>query len=154
MEERFWHRFFEIGIVIKGIDGILEFIGGILLLIVSPATINSVAMFFLQGELSEDPKDILANIFLHTAQGVVQMQKFASIILITHGIVKLFLVAGLIRNKLWAYPTSIVIFSGFGLYQIYQLTISYSLFLWVITIIDVIVIGLIIHEYRYMRRRS
>ena len=33
---------FEVGIILKGLDGMLEVIGGLLLLVVSPATIDRV----------------------------------------------------------------------------------------------------------------
>ena len=36
-------RTFEIGIILKGLDGVLETIGGILLLAVSPSQINAIA---------------------------------------------------------------------------------------------------------------
>ncbi|MHB8174923.1 MAG: DUF2127 domain-containing protein, partial [Nitrospirota bacterium] len=71
-----------------------------------------------------------------------------------HGAVKLFLAAGLVRNKLWAYPASIAIFSGFALYQFYQLSLGYSLFLWIVTIVDILVVGLIVHEYRYVKKHA
>jgi uncharacterized membrane protein len=48
-------RTFEIGIILKGLDGILEVIGGALLLGVSPDTINRVVVGLAQHELSEDP---------------------------------------------------------------------------------------------------
>lgn len=35
-------RSFEVGIILKGLDGALESIGGILLLLVSPAQINHI----------------------------------------------------------------------------------------------------------------
>ncbi len=154
MKEKTWRDLFDLGVVIKGIDGTLELIGGIALFFVSPSTINAIALFFIRGELSEDPKDLLANLFLHATQSVIQMQTFASILLIVHGAVKLFLVAALLRNKLWAYPASIAVFSGFVLYQFYQLSLANSLFLWVVTIVDILVIGLIAHEYRYVRRHG
>ena len=152
--ERSWHEFFELGIIIKGIDGILELAGGIVLFFISPDTINTVARFFIQGELSEDPKNFLANLLLHATQGLIQTQIFASILLVVHGVIKIALVIALRRNKFWAYPTAIIIFGGFVFYQFYQLSVGYSLFLWVVTIIDIAVVGLIIHEYRYMRRRA
>ncbi|HUZ93012.1 MAG TPA: DUF2127 domain-containing protein [Candidatus Paceibacterota bacterium] len=152
--ERSWHEFFEFGIIVKGVDGFLQLVGGIALFFVSPATINAIALFFIRGELSEDPKDFLANLFLHATQGVIQAQVFAGILLVVHGAVKLFLVAGLVRNKLWAYPASIAIFGGFVLYQFYQLHLGYSLFLWVVTVVDILVIGLIVHEYRYVKKHG
>ncbi len=154
MKEKTWRELFDLGILLKGIDGTLELMGGIALLIVSPAALNAIILFFIGGELSEDPKDFLANLFLHTAQSVIQTRTFAGVILIVHGAVKIFLVAALLRNKLWAYPASIIIFGGFVLYQSYQLSRGSSLFLWIVTIVDIAVIGLIIHEYRYIRKRA
>jgi len=154
MKERKWHEFFELGILVKGIDGILQLIGGAALLFVSSADINTIALFFIRGELSEDPKDFLANLFLNATQSVIRMQTFAGILLIVHGAVKIFLVAGLVRNKLWAYPASIMIFGGFVLYQFYQLSTGYSLFLWIVTIIDILVIALIVHEYRHKKKNA
>ena len=46
---------FEVGIILKGLDGLLEVIGGLLLLVVSPATIDRVVTSLTQHELSEDP---------------------------------------------------------------------------------------------------
>jgi len=45
-------RVFEIGIILKGLDGVLETIGGLLLLAVTPATINDVVSRLTQHELS------------------------------------------------------------------------------------------------------
>ncbi len=48
-------RTFEVGIILKGLDGALEVLGGLLLLLVSPAAINRVTTTLTQHELSEDP---------------------------------------------------------------------------------------------------
>ena len=71
--------------------------------------------------------------------------------LIIHGIVKLVLVGGLATNRLWSYPAAILFFAGFTIYQLYQLGQQYSLFLETVTVLDVIVILLVIAEYRHMR---
>jgi len=44
---------FEVGIILKGLDGLLEVIGGLLLLVVSPATIDRLVTSLTQHELSE-----------------------------------------------------------------------------------------------------
>ncbi|HUX36210.1 MAG TPA: DUF2127 domain-containing protein [Candidatus Paceibacterota bacterium] len=152
-EERGLHDLFEIGIAIKGIDGIIELAGGIFLYFASHAMLVNMVLFLAHGELLEDPRDWFVNLLLHTAQNFSpQAQWFASALLMVHGAVKIFLVAGLLKNKLWAYPASIVIFTGFAVYQFYQLTYGYSLFLWSITIVDIIVVGLIIHEYLHVKK--
>jgi hypothetical protein len=56
------HRFFELGILLKGIDGALQLIGGLLLLFLSPSAIGGVALFLVRGELREDPTDLFSNL--------------------------------------------------------------------------------------------
>ena len=63
-------RTFLVGIVLKGIDGVLEVLGGLLLLLVSPASINRLTISITQHELSEDPHDFIATHLLKTAHGL------------------------------------------------------------------------------------
>jgi uncharacterized membrane protein len=151
MIRRILHRLFELGIIIKGVDGGLELVGGLLLVVLSPGAINRVALFFVEGELKEDPTDLVANLLLHTTRSAIEVRIPASAFLIVHGIVKLALVGGLATNRLWSYPAAILVFAGFTIYQLYQLSQQYSLFLEVATVLDVIVILLVIAEYKYMR---
>jgi uncharacterized membrane protein len=48
---------FKIGLVLKGLDGILEVAGGILLLFLSPHAIEHIVRTLTAHELSEDPHD-------------------------------------------------------------------------------------------------
>lgn len=148
---RIFHRFFELGLLIKGIDGGFELLGGLLLLLLSPYRINRFVMPLVQGELEEDPEDLFANLLLHTTQNVIHAKLSASLFLLIHGVVKLLLVGGLLTNKLWSYPVAIVVFSAFTAYQLYQLGHQYSLFLVTVTVLDVFVIVLIVAEYQHMR---
>ena len=145
------HLFFELGVLIKGIDGGLELVGGLLLLFLPPAEISRIVLFFVRGELKEDPTDLVVNLLLHTTRQVIQARVSASAFLILHGAVKLLLVGGLATNKLWSYPAAIVMFAAFTVYQLYQLGHQYSLFLGGVTVLDVIVILLVIAEYRHVK---
>ena len=60
-------RAFRITITLKGLDGLLEVIGGIVLLVVSPASIEHVVRFFTAHELAQDPHDFIASHLLHSA---------------------------------------------------------------------------------------
>jgi len=51
------HRLFAVSVLIKGVDGVLETIGGILFMLVSPKALNSLVIFLTAHELSEDPDD-------------------------------------------------------------------------------------------------
>jgi uncharacterized membrane protein len=63
-------RAFEGGIILKGLDGVLEMLGGLLLVLVSPATIDRIITTLTQHELSEDPHDFIATHLLKTAHGL------------------------------------------------------------------------------------
>ena len=63
-------RVFEIGIILKGLNGLAELVGGLLLLFVTPSSINRLVAQLTQGELSEDPHDVIAHYLLHTASGL------------------------------------------------------------------------------------
>ena len=96
---------FEVGIILKGLDGLLEVIGGLLLLVVSPATIDRVVTSLTQHELSEDPHDFLATHLLRTAHGLTgSAVLFGAVYLLAHGVVKVVLVAALLKDQRWAYP--------------------------------------------------
>jgi uncharacterized membrane protein len=84
-------------------------------------------------------------------RSTIEFRVPASVFLIVHGIVKLVLVGGLATNRLWSYSVAILVFAGFTIYQLYQLSQQYSLFLEIVTILDVIFILLVIAEYRHMR---
>lgn len=147
-EEKYIHKVFDISIILKGIDGILEIIGGLLLILVKPETINYIVASLTQYELVEDPNDAIANFILHTVHLTAQSRIFGILYLLSHGIIKIFIVAGLLKNKLWAYPAGITIFSVFGVYQIYRYLHTNSLMLLILTITDAFVIFLTWHEFK------
>jgi uncharacterized membrane protein len=145
---------FDIGVVLKGIDGILEIIAGFFLLIVPLHDVRRFLIWVTGKELSEDPKDFIATRLVHLANTLsVKGYELTIAYLLVHGFVKVFLVYMLLKRRLWAYPTAIVIFVAFGVYQSYQFTFSHSLLLLALTVLDVFVIALTVWEYRILLRR-
>ena len=142
-------RLFEVGILLKGLDGILELIGGILLLAVSPASLNRTVTALTQHELSEDPHDLVANELQRLAHGLtVSATAFASVYLLAHGVVKIVLVGALLHNKLWAYPWTIAFLVAFIAYQVYRILLSPTLGLVLLTLLDAAIAWLTWREYR------
>ncbi|MBV8357575.1 MAG: DUF2127 domain-containing protein [Deltaproteobacteria bacterium] len=135
----------------KGIDGALELIGGVLLLLLSPTSIRGAISFIVQCELKEDPTDLAANLLPHDTGTIIHSRVPASSFLVLHGVVKLALVGGLATNRLSSYPVAIVVLTGFAIYQIYELVQQNSLFLWIVTGLDIVVVLLIAAEYRHVR---
>ena len=153
MNEQRIHRIFEIGILIKGAHAVIEIIGGIALYLVATETVARLVKALTQEELIEDPNDYLATHLLAMSQGFsVSSKSFYAFYLLSHGVVKLLLVVGLLRNQLWSYPASLVALTGFIVYQLYRFSYTHSVGLIALTIFDLFVMALIWHEWRLTRR--
>src|SRR5262249_44637344 len=77
---------FKVGLVLKGLDGVLEVAGGILLLFLTPQAIQHVVRMLTAHELSEDPHDLVARYLLHTASHLNHgTTLFGAIYLLIHG---------------------------------------------------------------------
>jgi len=143
------HIGFEIGLLLKGIDGLLEIIGGILLTVLNPQRMNRMVSFFTQHELSEDPKDTVANFLVALGHSFsISAQQFAAVYLISHGAIKLILILLLWKKKLWAYPLSILFLVLFIIYQIYHYTFTHSASMILLTLLDTVMIILTYLEYK------
>jgi uncharacterized membrane protein len=140
---------FDIGIFLKGFNGVIEVLGGLLLLFVQPETLSRLITSFTQYELSEDEHDIVAS-FL--AQYFSATQVFAGIYLFVHGMIKVFLVESLLRKRLWAYPLAMLFFFLFIIYQLYRYYLNGSMGMILLSILDLIVIALTWLEYRRLKK--
>jgi uncharacterized membrane protein len=142
-------RAFEIGIIGKGLNGCLELIGGLLLLLATPDRIHHLAAAITQGELSEDPHDLIATHLLHTTDGLTgSAVLFGAVYLLAHGLVKVVLVVALLRNKLWAYPWMIGVLSVFIAYQLYRIALVPTAGLVALTLFDLVILALTWREYK------
>jgi uncharacterized membrane protein len=143
---------FEVGIVAKGLDGILELVGGLLLLLVTPATINHVVINITQHELLEDPDDLIATHLLRLSSGLTgSAVHFAAAYLLLHGIVKVALVLALLRTKLWAYPWMIGFLVVFIVYQLYRIALAPAAWLITLTVFDAAIAWLTWREWQKQR---
>lgn len=149
------HKVFDITLILKGLHAFFEIVGGILLYIVSTESIMKTVRFLVRGEIGKYPHDIVANYFLHMAQTFGESSKsFVAIYLLAHGIINALVVVGLWKEKLWAYPLSFVVLGGFIIYQLYLLLFGFSIWLVLFTILDIIVIGLVWHEYGVLKKKQ
>jgi uncharacterized membrane protein len=142
------HVGFEIGLLLKGIDGILEIIGGILMLFITPDRLSRLVVFLTQHELSVDPNDIVANLLIKwSSQYTAGIQHFGFVYLETHGIVKLVLIMFLYRKSLWSYPLSIIFLLLFIVYQMHRYAYTHSVWLIVLSVLDIVMVYLTWREY-------
>lgn len=142
------HRLFAAGMWIKALDGALEMIGGLLLLVLSPAAIGRLVMALTQHELVEDPHDRVATALRSAGHLSASAQLFGSVYLIAHGLIKIGVVAGVLRGYRWAYPIAIGFLGLFIAYQVYRLSYAFNAGLLALTLFDIGMVGLTWHEYR------
>jgi uncharacterized membrane protein len=151
--ERGIHDVYIVTVVGKGIVALLEVILGIMFLFTN--SITQLIIDLINNEIIEDPSDFFAGHLQSLLHPTPQAQVFAGFYLLSHGVVKVFLVAALLRKKVWAYPASIAVFSLFIMYQLFRYFFkTHSGWLLVITVLDIVAIWLIYHEYKSTLRRA
>jgi uncharacterized membrane protein len=147
------HRVFDISLILKGIHAAIEIVGGFFVLFISQEMVANFVLSITQEELSEDPHDTLSHYLIIAAQHYsLSSQHFIAFYLLSHGIIKGFLVINLFKEKLWAYPLAMVTFSLFGVYQIFEYFHRGGLWLLALTVLDIFLIVLTWHEYGYIKR--
>ena len=146
------HNIFLLSIWLKGLNGLAEIIGGLLVVVFGPQTIIGLVNYLTLSEISEDPHDLIANYLIHSASGyTVNLQFFWAAYFLIHGLIKIFLVISLMTRRLWAYPTAIIIFSLFIVYQLYRFSFTHSILLIILSLFDVLVIVLTYLEYQRLK---
>lgn len=147
-----FHMGFEIGLILKGINGLLEIVGGLLLLFLNPDRMDKLIIILTQNELSKDPNDKVANTLISLGHSLsISPNHYGIYYLMTHGLIKCILIFLLWRKKIWAYPLTMVVLAIFITYQLYRYTISPSAFLIALSVFDSIMIVLIFLEYRKIK---
>ncbi len=153
MNEHRIHQVFQVSVLVKGAHALLECVGGLALAVISTNSIVGLVNDLTQDELVKDPNDFIATHLIAFANDFsVGTQHFYAFYLLSHGFVKVLLVIGLLKEKPWAYPASLVVLSLFVIYQLYRYSYTHRIGLIVLTAFDLVVMALIWHEYGLMRR--
>lgn len=145
-------KFYEVGILIKGFDGLIELISGVLLLAVPPHTILGLTNSLTHRELGEDPHDFIATHVLHLgAHLAAGHNSFVAAFLLIHGAVKVGLVVALLLNKIWAYPIGLSLLSLLFLYQVYDLIGKPTVGIALLSVLDAVIIWLVWREWQKVK---
>ncbi|MDO8561443.1 MAG: DUF2127 domain-containing protein [bacterium] len=149
------HEIYEVfvaSILIKGFNAILEIVLGFLLLFTH--VVGDVVSNLVQNEIIEDPNSFVANYIQSLLPATSQAQSFGALYLLSHGLIKVVLVAGLLRNKLWAYPATMVVLALFISYQLIRYLNTHSILLIFLSVFDALVIWLVWHEYKRLEQKQ
>ncbi|SPF50924.1 conserved membrane hypothetical protein [Syntrophobacter sp. SbD1] len=146
------HRAFVAGIVLKGVDAVLEILGGISFFFLSPQSLNVWTLSLIEREFPEGLRNFLLGWLGHNWS--IDSQLFATFYLVSHGVMKLFIATVLLKGKIWAYHTGIVFFFLFILYQLYRYAFTHSVWLIILSGLDMVIIYLTWEEYKRVKRNG
>jgi len=153
--QNLFDKIFEYGILIKGIDGLIEAVTAIALIFFTPRRLQGLVEFATHNELAHDPNDFISNFLIHQSHLFTNSARlFFIVYLAVHAAIKLVSVIGLLRNKLWAYPFALISLGALTLYQIYDIIFGSGS--WVIiglTIFDLFILWLIWREYKKVKNK-
>ena len=151
--EKTTHLLFQLTLLCKGVFAAAEAAAGIGTYFVTRQFVLDAVARLTRMELLQGPHGVIANYLSASAQHFsLSTRNFTAAYLLSHGVVKLWLIVGLLRARLWYYPLAIAVFGAFILYQLHRFNLSHSPWLILITVVDVVVIALTWQEYRYLRR--
>jgi uncharacterized membrane protein len=155
MSKNFTHRLFQLGMIFKGVDGLIELVGGIALLAFGPTRLNHWVMNATQYELDENPHQFFAHFLSHHAHGFSPSGvHFAAFYLLFQGAVKLWLAEALLRERARVFPIAMALMSLFELYMIYRFALHPGTGVATLFVLNLIIIMLIWREWQQLKKRE
>lgn len=149
-------KVFEYGVLIKGIDGLIEAFTAIALIFLSPHRLQGLVILATHRQLAHDPNDFISNYLIQVSHGFTNSARLFFIVYLgIHAAIKLVSVAGLLRNKLWAYPFSLISLGLLTLYQIYDIIFGEgNILVIMLTVVDIAILILIWREYTKIKSKG
>lgn len=150
-----WERLYLVGVSLKGVDGAVELTAGLLIWL-APGLVHTALLTSATEATESDARvSSLAAEYLLRADAALALQTttIAVVFLVVHGVVKLVTVVCLLREWLRAYPFAIAALVALTAFQLDGLVSAPSPSAIALAVLDVVIIALVVHEYRVLRRR-
>ena len=154
-DEKTIRQYFTRSVVLKGLISFAEVVVGIIIFFIPLSFLADICIDITNRFLTGNLAYFVATQITHISQSVsIIGGTFLAIYLFSRGGVKLGLMFALLKGKLWAYPASLIVLGILILYQLYQLTISYSHEIVALTMFDLVVMYFIWKEYKILAMRN
>ena len=145
-------RYFRIVVILKALDGLLEVLGGLILIFVPISRLKGLVEQLATYEVGPGRHAFIGNFILSMDHHVsAHLQLFAVIYLLGHGSIKIFLTAALLWRRYRLYPYAMGFLIAFIGYQCYTIGYSHSIVLAVLTSLDVAIVVLTYMEWKRHR---
>ncbi len=148
-EEHQVYEFFRFGVILKGLISVAEVVVGILILLIPHTYVVQFVQMIADFTSSQTHfTSLLSHITTELETFTTGAVVFLALYLLSRGLIKVFIIWGLLKNKLWAYPVSLFVLGLFVLFQLYQIATTHSVLVISITLFDLFVMYFIWREYR------
>jgi len=138
---------FRWSLILKGLDALLEIVGGVLLLM--PVTVNRTIQFLLDHELVAQARHHTTAHLEHAAAlALLHATTLGAFYLIVHGAAKVALIVAIFREKKWGYIGLFAVLSLFGVLELGRGIVTGHLFDYAFAAFDLFIVYLIAKEYR------
>jgi uncharacterized membrane protein len=152
MDMNLENKLFTFGMWWRIAYGFLRIIFGLALLRVVGLPLVSVITSLMGHELVEDPSDILYAFASHAlGQHPVYISYFLAIYFIFWGVLDVVLSYNLLKDKIWAFSSSLILIGGFIMYELFRFSHTHSFILLYIICLDVAIFWLIKREYKKLQ---
>lgn len=145
-----------VGVGLKGVDGFIELVAGLALLI-SPTLLHSILQAIV-GEAHEHN----GLFYRYIAENIAHVDgdlahggtTFLIVFLVSHGIIKIVLVYCLIREIIWTYPYALGALVLFLIYQIYACFATPGFAVIFFAVLDAVIIWLVWGEWQKLKTKN
>ncbi|HEY4113771.1 MAG TPA: DUF2127 domain-containing protein [Rhizomicrobium sp.] len=143
------HLAFYAAIAIKGLDGLIETVAGLLIAAFGTGAVYRFAVWLTAPELSDHPVSHVAHLVRHGAAKLATVHTgFIVTYLLIHGIIKSALAINLIIGHKWIFPVASVVLVGFVGYLSYRCAIHWSGWVLALALFDFFTLVLVLNEWR------
>ena len=155
MYRRLFHRAYQVAIAIKGLDGLIEFLAGLIIALMGSQQVYDFAIWATAPEIARNPESHTAHAIRHGAYNLAHGgHKFAIIYLLAHGVLKIGLVVNLFIERMWIFPASVVVLLGFIAFMGAKLAAHWSPWLFAFALFDTVTLALVLNEWRARASKS
>lgn len=154
-ENKFLHNLLSYAIFIKGLSGLLEFAGSMVLFFIASRPVTFTMNILFSFVLAHDPDDPIANLVIKLLGEMSKSTRlFGATVLLIFGLINLFLVIAIWKEKFWIYPSAAIVIMFLIVYQIFRFSHTGSIALFLLTLLDILIVFLLFREYSiHMRKR-
>jgi uncharacterized membrane protein len=144
------HIAYLVTIAVKGFDGAIELLIGLLILIAGPIRLYLFVLRLTAPELDDHPTSRVLHAIRAGASNLAFNQEgFAVTYLLIHGVLKLGLAVALLRGgHRWIYPVGACILISFILFMSFRLAAHWSDLLFGFVLFDLLTLLLVLNEWR------